>query len=99
MNHGVPQWIMEDILKVCKENLLVKRILLFGSRARGSFRYNSDIDLYLEGEGISYYFPAKIKEKSGVYKVQVVIPEYLDNPELLESIARDGIVLFNRAET
>ncbi len=45
---GIKQQVMREIQELA-EKYEVKRVILFGSRARGDFRRTSDIDLAVEG--------------------------------------------------
>ena len=45
MNVGLSDQIMQGIYQVLASYPAVKKAVLFGSRARGDHRYNSDIDL------------------------------------------------------
>ena len=68
---------------------------VFGSRARGDFKSNSDIDIAVEG---------KIDRKNQInimnsfdlldipYMVDIVFTCEIEKEELLESIRRDGII-------
>lgn len=65
---------VEQIVNALK-NYDVKKIVLFGSRARGDYLKNSDIDLAIDG-AFSPRQKRKIKEKideqSGLYSVDTV---------------------------
>ena len=46
---GIKQNVLQEIIRLAKEND-VKKLILFGSRARGDYKERSDIDLAFYGE-------------------------------------------------
>ncbi|MGY0694623.1 nucleotidyltransferase domain-containing protein [Virgibacillus sp. FSP13] len=42
---GISQRFIDELLAYCSSNSLIKKVVLFGSRARGDFHLRSDIDL------------------------------------------------------
>lgn len=94
MKYGLEDPIFLELLRCIQEEPKVKRAILFGSRARGTHRYNSDIDLALLCEGrIPTDLIFKIEDAVGIYKVDVVDLAVLRNEELKKSIETEGINL------
>ena len=68
---------------------------VFGSRARGDFKYNSDIDIAVEGkinrekqiEIMNHFDALDIP-----YMIDIVFICELEKKELLESIKKDGVI-------
>lgn len=77
----------------------IEKVIVYGSRAKGNFRYNSDIDLSIIGE-ISYDDLLKIEllidELLLPYKVDLSVFNNIDNSELKAHIERVGIVLYKK---
>ncbi|CEN50755.1 MULTISPECIES: nucleotidyltransferase domain-containing protein [Capnocytophaga] len=77
----------------------IEKVIIYGSRAKGNFRYNSDIDLSIIGE-ISYDDLLKIEllidELLLPYKVDLSVFNNIDNSELKAHIERVGIVLYKK---
>ena len=48
---GLPHKTIDSILSVFAKYTNIEMALLYGSRAKGNFRYNSDIDITLKGQG------------------------------------------------
>lgn len=90
---GVKQQVWEEIIELAKKYHL-KKLILFGSRARGDYHKTSDIDLATIG-GNHVRFALDVDEDtSTLLKYDVV---NLDEPvqdELVESIRREGIVIY-----
>ena len=68
---------------------------VFGSRARGDFKHNSDIDIAVEGE-INREKQIEIMNSFDLldipYMLDIVFICELQKEELIESIKRDGVV-------
>lgn len=92
-NTGIREEILWEIQKLAKDCGL-KRVLLFGSRARGDYRKTSDIDLAVSG-GDAVRFSLETEEVISTLLFFDVVN--LDGPvqkELLESIQREGKILY-----
>ena len=94
----IPEKILNRWLLILSEEKAIEQAILFGSRARGDARANSDIDLALLGVAIPIHIHTKLREAAGLYKVDIVRLDELDNKALVENIERDGIVIYNREE-
>jgi len=82
---------LEKIVKFLKEKG-IRNIYLFGSRARGDYKINSDIDIAILGK-FNYREKRKLKEKideiAGIYSVDLI---FLDDTEnsFKEKILKEG---------
>ncbi|QWF70101.1 nucleotidyltransferase domain-containing protein [Methylomonas paludis] len=78
----------------------VETAILYGSRAKGTYRKGSDIDLTLSGANLDQRQLAKIAGKLDEsvipYQVDLSIREQIDNPALLEHIQRVGMLFYER---
>ena len=54
MKYGLEDSIIEQIQSVFKRHSEIKKVVLYGSRAKGNYRVNSDIDLTLVGDNINH---------------------------------------------
>ncbi len=83
-----------DVLKDCNAN----KIVLFGSRARGDCRINSDIDIAVDLE-LSFRDERKLREKieeiSGLYSVDLIFFSKID-VNFKNQILKEGIVLYEK---
>ena len=95
----LPESIKERIVSILSKEKTVEQALLFGSRARGDARANSDIDLSLIGENIPLSLHTKLRENVGLYSLDIVRMNELDDELLLESINMDGVLLYSREES
>lgn len=98
MRFGLEERIIEKIVSAIDKHKAVKRAVIFGSRARGDYRYNSDIDIaiYTDGQACSGLID-DIDHAAGIYKVDVVDVNSLENDDFKKSIERDGIEIYRRS--
>ena len=80
----------------------IERVILFGSRARGTHKSFSDVDITLLGVGLSRShlnrLMADIDESSLPYSFDISLYAKLTNPELIEQIEKTGVILFQRGK-
>jgi predicted nucleotidyltransferase len=78
----------------------VEEAIIYGSRARGTNRIASDIDITLKGKALTYLqlalLDAKIDELYLPYFVDLSLFSMLKNADLLERINREGKVLYKK---
>ena len=87
--------IQQSIIDLAKEHGIGK-VILFGSRARGDCRERSDIDLAIQGDD-TLRFSLDVEEKvPTLLFFDVVDLDSSVQPELLESIKREGIILYEK---
>jgi predicted nucleotidyltransferase len=78
----------------------VEKVLIYGSRAKNTFREGSDIDLTLIGKNITttdlLAIENEIEEALLPQKVDLSIFSKIENPELKKHIERVGLEFFRR---
>ncbi len=92
---GLKPAVLEEIKTLAKRHGL-SRVVLFGSRARGDFRPKSDIDLAASGGDIDRFRLAVEEETSTLLTFDVVNLDHEIQPELRETIDREGILLYEK---
>lgn len=74
--------------------LQIEKVILYGSRAKGTFKKNSDIDLTLVAPEMSLSDLLKIENEIDdlllPYKVDISLHHQIDNHELMNHISRVG---------
>lgn len=97
MKFGLQDHIIEKMQQILRLNPQVERAVIFGSRARGDYRYNSDIDLavYLDGELPSQVW-LDLDEAAGIYKIDIVEMNKELNESLRRHIEEEGIEIYVR---
>ena len=94
-NTGINPKVIAEIRHFA-EIYQVKKVLLFGSRARGDFRRTSDIDLAVEGGDFVRFALDVDEETSTLLKFDIVDLGRNIQEELLESIRREGRILYEK---
>ncbi|MCI5994609.1 MAG: nucleotidyltransferase domain-containing protein [Blautia sp.] len=93
MEYGIKTDVIQEIKDLAGKYHL-KKVILFGSRARGDFRKTSDIDLAVQG-GDTTRFALDVEEEVSTLLFFDVVD--LDAPvqaELLNSIVQEGKVIY-----
>ena len=95
MNCGIKAHVLEEIKELAVKYDIGK-VVLFGSRARGDYRDRSDIDLAVSGGKIDLFSLAVEEETSTLLKYDVVNLEGSVQSELLDSVEKEGILLYEK---
>ena len=98
MPFGLPDDVLPKLLAVLSSNRKVEQVSLYGSRAKGSARPGSDIDLCIDGDSLTLgdldELESKIDDLLLPWRVDLAVRQQIDNPELLAHIERVGIRLY-----
>ena len=98
--YGIPESDLDALLSELKKNSKINDIILFGSRAKGTNRNGSDIDIALKGRKLKLNdildATLGIDKLLLPYKLDLVIYARIIEPALIEHINRVGIILFKR---
>lgn len=95
MHGGLNDRVVKDIYQVLASYPVVKKAVLFGSRGRGDYRYNSDIDLavYVEGEAPPELY-LDLDEAAGIYQLDYINMKTLTDAELRQVIETEGVQIY-----
>ena len=92
---GLSKKVLEEIVQLAKKYNL-DTVILFGSRARGDSHSKSDIDLAVSGGDIMN-FSIDIEEEVNTLLAFDVVDLQKDISEaLLDSIQKDGVVIYEK---
>ena len=93
MKYSLDKRVEKDIIGIAKKNG-IKKVILFGSRARGDHSERSDIDLAVSGgNALDFYYD--LEEKAWTLLMfDVVSLDKGIREELQAEISRDGVVLY-----
>lgn len=97
MSFGLPEQVFQALVEQLQKTGNITRAVIFGSRARGNYNQNSDIDIaiYCEGElPASLYLD--LKEAAGSYEVDVVDMNTLHNEKLRRRIEEQAVEIYKR---
>ena len=100
MNHGLSASTVARIQGVLQHYPAVENARLYGSRAKGTHRPGSDIDLTLCGSGLDFSLLTRIDNDLDdlllPYQIDLSLMSSLTHPALLDHIGRVGVVLYER---
>ena len=85
--------IQNQIRKFAKDCVLDK-VILFGSRARGTNRERSDIDLAVSGKNVLRFEELLEEQADTLLSFDVVNLDEIESDKLRTSIDRDGQLLY-----
>jgi len=98
MEYNLSDKIIKEIQSIAGK-YLIKKIILFGSRARGDNKPTSDIDIAVytfpkfDSEGL---FVSEIQDLDTLLKIDIVFLDDITNEKLISNIKDEGIVIYER---
>lgn len=92
---GIQPQVIEEIRSLASK-YQIHRVILFGSRARGDFKRTSDIDLAVEGGDFDHFALDVSEETSTLLKFDIVDLDRDVQQELLDSIRREGRLIYEK---
>jgi nucleotidyltransferase substrate binding protein (TIGR01987 family) len=100
--YGLPVATLAALKDIFRAQPAIEKVALYGSRAKGSFKPYSDIDLALLGDGISTETVAEIARQIDdlllPYKVDLTLYAALKSADLRDHIDRVGKEIYRREE-
>jgi len=92
---------LDEIQGVLQNQPKVEKAWIFGSRAKGSYKTGSDVDIALIGTDLDFETISQIsyllnEETNMPYKFDVVNVETLNEPALKDHIRRIGISFYEK---
>lgn len=98
MQFGLQELTIEKINHVFASHPQIEEVVLYGSRAKGTFRPGSDIDLTFKGKelnlSIMNQLALELDDLLLPYTFDLSIYHQINNPELLDHIQRIGVVFY-----
>ncbi len=100
MKFGLEQHIIDKLIAVFEEHSNVDKALVFGSRAKGNYRPDSDIDIAIKGQDLNtddiIAMSVAFEEKGITHKIDLINYHTIKEPALKDHIKRVGIELYSR---
>lgn len=90
--------LKKKLIEVFKRYKEVDKVMLFGSRARGDYKINSDVDLCIFGDDVTHSILAKVS--MDIYEIDtplsfdIVQFAELTKKELIENILSEGVIIY-----
>ena len=86
------------MIEIFKAEQNITEIILYGSRAKDTYKPGSDIDLTFKGDKLTTVWllelNVKIDDLLMPYEVDLSIFDHIDNLDLVDHINRVGMVVF-----
>lgn len=103
MQYGLTDATIQSICNVLARYPQVERAILYGSRAKGTYKRGSDIDLTLQGTkeltlDVLYSILNDIDDLELPYTIDVSLFEDIHDPALLDHIRRRGQVFYEKEQ-
>ena len=96
MKYNLPDRILRELSSFAQKHSIFK-IMMFGSRARGTNTERSDIDIAVYGGDFDgFYWDVKEKIHS-LLMFDIVQADVPISAELKEEIEKDGVVIYEKA--
>ena len=100
MDFGLTETMIKNIGWHLRHFPQVETAILFGSRGKGNFREDSDIDLALKGDGITdamlHDIQQTLSQTTIPYKFDVIIYDKITDPDLLAHIQQVGKIFYEK---
>lgn len=91
----IPERVLQEILQFARD-AGVERLVLFGSRARGTHSERSDIDLAVYGGDFDAFYFRMQEETESLLEFDLIDMHRKVSPSLLEEIEREGIEIYEK---
>ena len=97
---GLPTGDLNAIINVVASVDNVQRAVVYGSRAKGNYRPNSDIDIMLFGDSLTFSDIAIVADRLDdlllPWQIDITARNRVFNSDFIEQVDRYGKVIFNR---
>ena len=99
LKFGLEEKVIDQIVDIIKEYDEVEKVKIFGSRARGDYKNQSDIDIALYGEKLTNSINTNIfydiDKLYLPYKIDLINFNTLKNEKALrENIESEGVIIY-----
>ena len=96
MKYNLPQRVQRDIRRIAEENG-IERVILFGSRAKGTHTERSDIDIAVCGNNFDGFYWDINEKVHSLLSFDIINLNDETSCELKDEIERDGITIYEKA--
>lgn len=96
MKYNLPDRVLRE-LYFFAQKYSIEKLVLFGSRARGTNTERSDIDIAVYGGDYDHFY-WDVKEKThSLLMFDIVQADELISEELKQEIEKDGVIIYEKA--
>ncbi|MBE7709847.1 MAG: nucleotidyltransferase domain-containing protein [Cyanobacteria bacterium SIG32] len=96
-NFGLPERTINELLEYFKTKSEIEKVVIYGSRAKGTYKNGSDIDfaIWTNKDSLAN-IAAELDELPTPYMFDVTNYKTLTHENLKKSIDKDGIVFYTK---
>lgn len=96
--YGIEEEIYQEMMSLFKEIKEINKVILFGSRAKGTYKPTSDIDLAVDfvEDSKKLLLIRKLDEMRCALKFDVLNIKQIKNEQLIHDIKNEGIIIYNK---
>lgn len=95
MNYNIPNRVLKDLCRFAKENNISK-IILFGSRARGTNTERSDIDIAVSGGNFENFYSQVMEKVHSLLTFDIIELDKGISEELQRELDNEGVVIYEK---
>ena len=103
MKFGLKDETIEHVHDVFSRFPQIEEVIIYGSRAKGTYRNGSDIDLTISWIGLNLEvinrLSLELDDLLLPYTFDLSIYQQISNPDLIEHIQRVGVVFYKKQVT
>ncbi|GIV98992.1 nucleotidyltransferase domain-containing protein [Roseiflexus sp.] len=104
LRFGLKESVIESICDVLARHPEVEKAIIYGSRAKGTYKYNSDIDLTLIGDDrLTFLALTNIMDELDdlllPYMIDLSVLSHIGDPDVIDHIQRVGTVFYERKKS
>lgn len=101
MKFGLSKTVIEELQKVFRRHANIEKVLIFGSRSKGNYRADSDIDLAVIGKDLDYKqlldIICEIEDLGLLYSVDLLDYQKKKGTPIGDHIDREGQIFYEAA--
>lgn len=96
--YGIEEEVYHEMINIFKEIEEIQEVILFGSRAKNTYKQTSDIDLAIEvtQDSKKLLLIRKLDEIRCALKFDVLNIKHIKNEQLIYDIENEGIRIYKR---
>lgn len=96
--YGIEEEVYHEMINIFKEIEEIQEVILFGSRAKNTYKQTSDIDLAIEvtQDSKKLLLIRKLEEIRCALKFDVLNIKHIKNEQLIYDIENEGIRIYKR---
>lgn len=100
--YGLKEKHISKIKSIFANYAAIDKAILYGSRAKGNYRKNSDIDISLMGDNFNFNKLLRIETELDdlllPYNIDVSMFDKIQNVDLIEHIKKVGVIFYEKED-